>query len=159
MIVRACRITNARHADNAFDGKGAEKNAGRWNSIGTPVVYTAQSISLAMLETLVHLDDVGMLSHSYTIFEVSFDDSLIQQQDVASLPKDWRISPVPKTVQNIGDKWVQTESSPVLAVPSTIVPSEWNYLLNPRHPAFGSIEIGPATSIRFDPRLIKTNLP
>jgi len=42
----------------------------------------------------------------------------------------------------------------VLRVPSVIVPAESNFLLNPRHPAFERIEIGPPEELRLDPRLV-----
>src|SRR2546423_8436364 len=35
---------------------GAMLAGGRWNPIGTPMLYTAQHLSLACIEILVHLD-------------------------------------------------------------------------------------------------------
>lgn len=51
--MRTWRLTTARHAHTAFTGEGARRYGGRWNAKGVPVVYTAGSLSLAMLEMLV----------------------------------------------------------------------------------------------------------
>jgi RES domain-containing protein len=40
-------------------------------------------------------------------------------------------------------------------VPSVVVPSEPNYLLNPAHPAFASLAIGAPVAFPFDPRLAR----
>ncbi len=154
MTVHAWRIVKARHAASAFSGEGARVAGGRWNSPGVPVVYVAGSASLAMLEMLVHLQAEELLS-SYVLFEVTFDDSLVTPVDPASLPRTWRTSPPPLTVQRIGDAWVQDAGSAVLRVPSVVVPSEHNYLLNPSHPDFGRIVIGPRHRLVWDHRLMK----
>lgn len=158
MTIRAWRITKAKHAATAFTGGGAKTYGGRWNSPGTAAVYTAGSASLAILEMLVHLQAQELLRR-YVIFEVSFDEAIMTMIDPATLPKSWRKSPSPATVQQVGDEWVTEGSSAVLRLPSVIVPSEWNYLLNPAHPDFAKITIGPKQQIKFDPRLVKTPTP
>jgi RES domain-containing protein len=40
----------------AANYSGAMQAGGRWNPIGTPMLYTAQHLSLACVEILVHLD-------------------------------------------------------------------------------------------------------
>jgi RES domain-containing protein len=42
----------------------------------------------------------------------------------------------------------------VLAVPSAIIPREWNYLINPEHPDMKRIVVGKPEPFAFDPRLI-----
>ena len=51
----AWRIVQAHVADRAFTGEGARRYGGRWNSKGFAVIYTSSSISLAILEVLVHI--------------------------------------------------------------------------------------------------------
>ena len=70
MTFSAWRITKEVHAKSVFSGEGARLNGGRWNSRGTPLVYTAQSQSLAVLEMLVHLDSPELLKH-FVLFEVT----------------------------------------------------------------------------------------
>ena len=156
MSVGAWRIVKAKHASSAFTGEGARRSGGRWNSPGTRMIYTAGSVSLAMLEMLVHLQEQEALKR-YVLFQVSFDDALVETIDRARLPKTWRKSPAPRAVQRIGDDWVAEQRSAVLRVPSVIVPSEWNYLINPAHPDSAKIIIGPRQPVQFDPRLIKSD--
>src|SRR5712691_10095911 len=47
------RLVTARFAKSAFSGEGARLYGGRWNRKGVPLVYTAGTQSLAMLEMLV----------------------------------------------------------------------------------------------------------
>ncbi|MEQ9411351.1 MAG: RES family NAD+ phosphorylase [Fuerstiella sp.] len=152
MKLQAFRIVKARLAGQAFTGEGARRYGGRWNRPGSLVVYVASTRSLAMLEMLVHLQARQLLL-SYVVFPVEFDDSLVTDVDRQSLPRDWRSSPVALEVQQIGDRWIASGVSPALRVPSVIVDSEFNYLLNPAHPKFSRITIGKKQPIIFDPRL------
>ncbi len=158
MTIRAWRITKAKHADTAFSGMGAKNHGGRWNNPGTSIVYTAGSTSLAMLEMLVHLQTHDLIRR-YVIFEVSFEDTLMKTITAAKLPRTWKRSPSSAKVRHVGDAWVAGNESAVLQLPSAIVPSEPNYLLNPEHSDFTKITIGRKQPIKFDPRLIKTPAP
>jgi RES domain-containing protein len=155
VTIHAWRIVKAKRSAAAFSGDGAEKYGGRWNSPGVAVVYVAGSASLAILEMLVHIQSQELMKR-YVIFEVTFDDTLVTEVDPADLPKSWRKSPPSAVVQRIGDTSVAGGGSAILRVPSVIVPTEWNFLLNPAHPEFAKITIGPRQPARFDPRLIKT---
>jgi RES domain-containing protein len=152
--MKAWRIIKQRHAKSAFSGDGARLYGGRWNSPGVPVVYVAESQSLAVLEVLVHLDAPALLE-KYVFLEVDFDASLVIDLDRSSLPKNWQSDPVPEATQAIGDRWVLSGDSAVLRVPSVLVPGESNFLLNPRHPDFGKIGISRPQAFRFDPRLAR----
>lgn len=152
MSVHAWRILEAPYADHAFSGEGARLAGGRWNSPGKAIVYTAGSASLAMLEMLVHLGRQELLK-AYLLFDVMFDEALVAGVALADLPTTWRDYPSPAAVQQIGDAWVAQAASAVLRVPSAVMPTEWNYLINPAHPDFAKITIGPAQPLKFDPRL------
>lgn len=148
----AWRIVKSAQAATAFDGEGARLHGGRWNSPGTPMVYTSHTQSLAALELLIHLQASHLLL-SYSSIPANFDSALVQLLDRANLPADWRSSPAPPPLQEIGDRWVAEARSVVLQVPSTIVPSEPNFLFNPGHPDFDQVAIGSPTAFEFDPRL------
>src|SRR5207302_7463078 len=128
LIVTAWRIIKRKHARSAFTGEGSRRFGGRWNNPGVSMVYTAQSQALAALEMLVHLDSADLLQ-KYVVFEIGIDEALITRADRALLPKNWRADPPPAKVRAIGDAWVSAGSSVALQVPSTLVPSEFNYLL------------------------------
>jgi RES domain-containing protein len=147
------RIVKSRHASTAFDGEGARLYGGRWNSPGTRMVYTSRSVSLAVLEILVHLRETALLS-SYSLIAARFDDALIEGLDHSRLPDGWRTFPALSELQHIGDEWVRSQRSAVLQVPSAVVERESNYLFNPAHPDFSSIVIGEPEPFTFDERLL-----
>jgi RES domain-containing protein len=148
----AWRISKRKHARTAFSGKGASDYGGRWNSPGIPVIYLSQSQALAALEMLVHLDSAELLQ-KYVLIEAGFDSSLVEELDWARLPRNWRAAS--SDLRVLGDAWLAARTSAVLRVPSALVPSETNYLVNPRHPDFPQIEIGKPLDFGFDPRLSK----
>ena len=154
MTVRSWRIVKSKHAAKALSGEGARKAGGRWNSPGVAVVYTAGSESLAILELLVHLQTESQLKR-YVVFEVVFDHAKVLEVDARDLPRTWRDSPPSCTVQSIGDRWVADAASAVLRVPSVVVPTEWNYLLNLQHPDYAAVSVSRKQPARFDPRLIR----
>ena len=147
------RLVTARFVDTAFSGEGARRYSGRWNHRGVPVVYTAGSQSLAMLEMLVQDQP---LRARYVVIPAEIPaDMKIERVDFDRLPPDWRDHPAPERLRTIGTEWAARLSSAVLAVPSAIVPAETNYLLNPKHPAFSKIVIGEPQELITDLRLIK----
>jgi RES domain-containing protein len=152
--VTAWRLYKPKHAATAFTGQGARRFGGRLNSKGVAVVYTSATLSLAAMELLVHLQSADVLA-SYAMRSVRFDEGLVTTLTVADLPRDWNHSPPPPGVQRVGDEWVRSGASAVLRVPSVIVPTENNYLLNPNHPDFAAIQLGVAEPFQFDPRLLK----
>ena len=150
---RAYRIVKARYAGNAFDGEGAWLQGGRWSNAGTRIVYTAGSISLAILEVLVHLQQTQFLS-GYVVFDLDFPDSVVQELDPALLPANWRKFPAPVSTKEIGDNWIRNSSSVILRVPSVIVPTEYAFLVNPTHGDFTSITINGPALLDIDHRLL-----
>ncbi len=120
---------------------------------GAGMVYTSSTISLAVLEVLVHLQEASRLA-SYSLISAGFDDAFLERLDHSMLPDGWRTYPAPSELQRIGDEWVRSQRSAVLEVPSVIVERESNYLLNPAHPDFSSVVIGEPEPFTFDKRLL-----
>lgn len=142
----------ARHAAHAFDGEGARRFGGRWNNPGVRVAYASQTVSLAVLEVLVHLHSAAPLA-GYRVCSVEFAPDLVVPLDGDSLPLSWRAFPAPSTVRALGDQWIAREDSVILKVPSVIVETEHNFLINPLHPRFREVRVVPVKPFRFDPRL------
>lgn len=69
------------------------------------------------------------------------------------LPSDWRRTPAPPALADLGTAWLRAARTAVLAVPSAVVPLETNHILNPSHPDFRRIVIGRAEPFDLDPRL------
>ena len=150
----AWRIVQAQVADRAFTGEGSRRYGGRWNSKGFAVVYTSGSISLAILEVLVHIPIYGILEE-YVCFPIEFDRDFVVSLSMDDLPDNWKNDPSPKALKQIGDSWFESQQSLILEVPSTIVPTEKNFLINPAHPDFRKLKIGSSTKFEFDPQLTK----
>lgn len=146
------RIVKERHAGTAFSGEGAAKTGGRWNSRGTRVVYASATQSLAALELLVHLNPPVVFR--LVAFPIEFNEALVEECTVSSLPPEWQAHPPPAATQTIGDHWVRAARSAILSIPSVLVPDERNYLLNPAHRDFSSLRIGPPRPFALDPRLL-----
>lgn len=147
--ILAYRLVKQKWLNFAFDGEGARRYGGRWNSRGKACVYLAGSESLAMLELMVHLDDYSLLRH-YTLLEVRLSTDGVLKLPGDQLPEDWRDEPAPPSTAEIGDSWLASRSSLALAVPSVVVPRELNYLLNPLHPEFEHLA-SQARQIDFQP--------
>lgn len=150
----AWRLTKTRYLGHAFDGEGPRLYGGRWNNPGTRVVYVSESLALAVLEVLVHLQDTSILP-AYSTIRVTFDAALVSPINPSSLPKNWRQSPPPPETQAIGDAWIDAAFSAILEVPSAAVESEHNYLMNPAHRDFNLVATEPAVPYEFDSRLLQ----
>ena len=151
-MVTSWRVVNEDYATRAFDGEGARVWGGRWNSSGRAVVYTSATTSLGLLEKMIHADS-GLLPFFVSI-PVTFNADLVESVDPETLPANWQCLPAPFELQQIGNVWIDSRQSCILEVPSVIVPHESNFILNPSHPDFGSLEIGDPIELETDPRLI-----
>jgi RES domain-containing protein len=135
----------------ADDGKGAALHSGRWNRKGQQAIYTAATVSLAALEILAHAAE---LPNSYIATSIRIPKAVkIMEIALAELPAGWDGLDSNPVSQSIGGTWIEEQRTAVLSVPSTIVPSERNFVLNPLHRDFSKIEFGDAVPFRFDPRL------
>lgn len=138
-----------------LSGGGAKATGGRWNSKGVPVVYAAATIALATLETLAHLGDNIAIRNTFLV-EITIPASVwkMRQQITANdLEPTWLAEPPGSTTIDAGDAWLKKASSPVLLVPSVIIPEEYNLLINPVHPEARKITAKVRRQYIYDPRL------
>ena len=139
-MIELFRIHGAAY--DAFDTMGTVLFGGRWNSRGVPVVYTAQHISLAALEVLVHAGGKKIPPKVLTRILVPQN---IEIGEASSL--DFAAAP------RFGDRWIAESRTAVLRVPSiTVNGLEFNYLLNPLHPDFPRITRKTPIPFQFDDR-------
>jgi RES domain-containing protein len=152
--LRAWRLVEREELATAFDGAGVARVGGRWNSKGVRVVYLSSSLALAALELLAQLDgdEVG---RPFAAIPVILDPARLLIVDVEALPPGWDVPDGVHHTRFVGDSWVRRQASPVLGVPSRLVPVERNYLLNPAHPDAGAVAIGEARPFRFAPDLLR----
>jgi RES domain-containing protein len=143
------RIALKKYATTLF----APGFAGRWNSEGKKVIYTAGSVSLATMENMTYRKGYGF-NHDYAIMLIDLPDSLpITTYTADNLPKGWN-DPFDYSVgQSVGDRWYLAMETPVLKVPSAVVPQEYNYVLHTLHPGFSKIKLIAVTGYVPDPRI------
>lgn len=152
---RAFRICKTRFLSSAMSGEGAKLAGGRWNSPGLPVVYAASSLSLATLEVMVHLEESEVFYQLFSWLRIECPKEIVETRDVATLPTGWHSDETSAAARTVGDEWLRSMRSAVLAVPSVVTQGEINYLLNPRHPDFQLVRISPPQRFRPDARLWK----
>lgn len=109
----------------------------RWNRKGQFVIYTAGSRSLSTLEVVVHRTGI-MPSAVYKLLVISIndDDDLIKQLQRSDLPANWNKLDAYPLLQEIGSNWYDSQETLILKVPSAIIPKEFNYVINTKHPLF-----------------------
>jgi RES domain-containing protein len=156
-MMRLWRIATdaASYPSDDMSGKGAEMTGGRWNRVGTPVVYTSESIALAALETIVHLN-AGSLPMNRVLVEISVPENVWKKRLIhttKSLAVGWNVMPEGMVSLELGTSWATQLSSALLQVPSVIVPEEFNILINPRHPDAKRIRATKHRVFHYDPRL------
>ncbi len=145
------RITTRRFADHAFSGEGARLYSGRWNRVGQPMVYTAESRSLATLEMLAQDEP---LRARYVLIPAHLTERVsVETLRLDQLPSNWRTLAGRESLQLLGAQWLRQTSSCVLVVPSAVMPAESNFLLNPLHPDFRHISLGEPEILDTDTRL------
>ncbi|HLH35823.1 MAG TPA: RES family NAD+ phosphorylase [Alloacidobacterium sp.] len=150
------RLLRKPFAANPFDGEGSYRFGGRWSRPGTRLVYTAEHLSLAMIEYLVHIDPDHPPKDLVLARAVVPDDISRTQSRVEDLPHDWRGYPAPAALAEIGSNFVEAAQSAVLLVPSALAVTENNWLLNPAHPEFKRIKILSIEDFHYDPRLLRS---
>jgi len=147
----AWRLVKTAYLSTVWNGEGAQRYGGRWNSPGVAVAYASEHLSLACLEVLVAAHTGGDLD-DFLATAADFHD--VDVADLGDeLPSDWRALSPPASTQAIGDAWVRAGATAILRVPSVIVPVEYNYLLNPAHPDVKRIAIGKPMAFPVDRRL------
>ncbi len=115
----------------AFGGLGGFAVSGRWHSAGRHLDYAAQSLSLSILERLVHYKRFDSLE-PHVLYGIDVPDELIES--VPTPPEGWDGEEPLSAAQDIGDAWCDERRSPALLVPSAVTPGEYNLIVNSRHP-------------------------
>lgn len=143
--MRIWRISN--YAE--LSGAGGRYASGRWNHKGTPIVYCSDHPSTAMLEILVNVDAED-LPDSYQLLEIELPDEI--NLVTPKLPEDWRDKRL--ISRDTFETFCTDATSPVMTVPSVVMPRAFNHLINPRHPNAASIAIKSVTKHPLDPRFL-----
>lgn len=146
------RITSRAYARD-LSGTGAMLFGGRWNPKGVRMLYTSESLSLAVLEVIANLSG-GQLSNLLYAVRLELPDDL-PVFEPSNLPLDWQMFPHGAETVSAGQAFIKANKYVCMRVPSAIIPSEYNYLLNPMHELYDRVKYLDANPIMLDKRLIK----
>jgi RES domain-containing protein len=135
-------------------GTGARDAGGRWNAIGTAVIYTGRTIEIAALERLVHI--AGVVPPDLVLVRVELPERYTSETPaVATLPPDWNaVRPGPASM-HFGSEWARSHRSLVLFVPSAIIPEATNGIVNPNHPEFARVRMKIDRDFHYDQRIFE----
>ena len=146
------RIAGKKHVGD-LAGSGAAVYGGRWNKKGTPVLYTGENIEIALLETIVHVPP--LLVPDLVLLTLEIPDLSITVIKLGKLPKNWTAYPTPTILSEIAEKWVNEGKTIALKVPSCIIHSSHNFILNCNHPEYNEVKLVDQQDFVFDIRLRK----
>ncbi len=139
---------NGRH--KIYDAEGARLYPGRWNSATSPVIYTSEHYSTAMLEKLVHANGIMPANQHFIRITIPNGVSYEVFQTATRPGWDGRDEALCKA---FGDAWYRERRSALLLVPSIPARLERNIVINPRHPDAGGIAHEMPEPVWWDERL------
>lgn len=154
--MKVWRVCKAKWSASAFNGDGAALNPGRWNLEGERMVYCGESKALAVLEVLANAGNKRLLSEiTFAALALELPEEMIEE--VGELPQGWNAKPPGKASRAVGSAFLRSARKVALKVPTSILPGEFNYLLNPRHPDYAKLGVTKALKsaeeFRLDHRL------
>lgn len=135
-----------------LSGEGAKLYGGRWNNIGSCMLYCSTHLSLCVLELLVHMD-YSFVPKDFGFIELELPDNFkLTQVPKQLLKEDWRHNPPLPITQNFGTNWLKSNKTIGLKVPSAVLPNEFNVLLNPLFSDYQNIKITNKGHLDLDAR-------
>ena len=137
-----------------FDGAGNRDTGARWNSPGRGVIYASRTLSLCVLEVIVHLPSVRLLQNFIAAKIEVPDDAGCVHVGRDEMPADLWSPEAAFWCRERGDAWLQDGAALALVAPSVVVSLETNVMLNPGHDAIGRIRILDMRPFSIDSRLI-----
>lgn len=127
--------------------------AGRWNGEGRKVIYAAESIALAFLESMIRRQGVGF-NDDFKIMVIKIPDSLpVTTINADDLKEGWRNFREYAQCQDLGNRWFDAIQTPVLKVPLAVLPQACNFVLHTLHADFKKIKIVDVVNLVPDERI------
>jgi RES domain-containing protein len=145
------RVGKTKHA-NDLSGEGAKINGGRWNHKSVPCLYSSASRALSLLEYTVNVN-VEEIPRALSITTIEIPDSEILIVNEDSLPGNWKKVPAPTSTQDFGSALLKNSKKAVLRIPSSVLPDEFNYILNPLHEKSSEFKIKSIVDLVYDIRI------
>lgn len=154
-MIRVYRILRKPYSKKPLNGDGAYRFGGRWSSPGTRLAYTAEHLSLAMIEYFIHFDPEDTPKDLVVVTAEVPENVSRTSISAKQLPANWRQSPSPPELAGIGDRFARDTRAAILIVPSALAQTESNWLINPHHPEFSGIRLHSVAAFEYDSRFFK----
>lgn len=147
------RIIRNKHLKDDLKGIGASIAPGRWNKKDIPCIYAAESRALALVEHMANVTNEGYTISSFTIRSLYLPDDCIIKINIDKLPQRWRDRPPPVETRDFGTYLLQSKKALAYMLPSTIIPQEFNVIIDPNHSDISKLKILDEHELEFDHRL------
>jgi RES domain-containing protein len=145
------RIGRTKYAKD-LSGEGARLNGGRWNHKLIPCIYTSESRALALLEYTVNVN-IEDIPRALSITTVEIPETEILFLAEKDLPGNWKETPAPSSTKDFGTSKLKDLSTLIIKISSSVIPNEFNYLLNPLHPLSKLFKIVDVVDFVYDLRI------
>ncbi len=144
------RLINEKYKGN-LTGTGAYINGGRWNYVEQYMLYSAEHISLALVEIMVHQNHIVSNSYLQTL-ELPIAKNCYRKIDLSDMPENWQFK-INET-QKLGSAFLKNEHLLYCVVPSIIVKQENNILINPTSNLIKQVKLISEVKFDIDKRLL-----
>jgi RES domain-containing protein len=145
------RLAPARFA-NDLTGEGARLFGGRWNHPGIACLYSSESRALAVLEYSVNTG-ADHIPPALSIITIDTGTATIEEIPESALPPDWKATPTTSSTKDFGSEILKSSKAAIIKIPSVIITSEHNFLLNPAHSDARKFKIYELTDFNYDLRI------
>lgn len=142
------RVGRAKYARD-LTGEGARLNGGRWNSKGVSCIYTSSTRALAVLEYSVNVR-IENIPRALCLTSIEIPDDNILELLEENLPANWFFKPMPISAQKFGDRKLMEADWAAIRLPSSVIPEEFNFILNPRANGYDQIKIFSVKDFLFE---------
>jgi len=149
-ILTAYRIGDPDGKYPIFASEGSKLWPGRWNDASSPMIYTSEHYSTAMLEKLVHGN--GRLPPNQHWIEIAIPPGVSYEIFSTADHPGWDLEDT-TVAKNHGVNWQKSRRSLLLLVPSIVARMEHNILINDSHPEARLIAHSLHRPIWWDQRL------
>lgn len=129
-VLTCFRIGDPEGLFPIFDAQGSKIYPGRWNTANSPMIYTSEYYSTALLEKLVRASAILPPNQHYVRITIPSGVSYEIFQPARHPGWDGKREMICK---RFGEAWVKTARSAVLLVPSIPARLDRNILINPLH--------------------------
>lgn len=135
-----------------FDAEGSRLYPGRWNTPTSPIIYTSEHYSTAMLEKLVRFGSIMPANQHF--IRITIPRGTTYEMFSAEAHPGWDGSDQ-SICKAVGEEWVSAARSALLLVPSIPARVERNILINPRHADAAELRHDLPQPIWWDERLFR----